>query len=123
MDELAGNRQALLDAVDGERRRIERDLHDGAQQRLVALSVNLGLAEVTLEDLPPEARRVLADARRQAEAALSDLTGVVRGLHPPILEDRGLGPALSSLAADLPLPVTLAVADVGRLAPSVEAVA
>jgi len=123
LDELAGNRRALLEAADAERRRIERDLHDGAQQRLVALSVNLGLAEVSLADLPEPVRQVLADARRQADAALADLTGLVRGLHPPILEDRGLVPALSSLAADQPLPVSVSADDIGRPAPSVESVA
>ena len=123
LDELAGNRRALLEAADAERRRIERDLHDGAQQRLVALSVNLGLAEASLVDLPEPARQVIADARRQADAALADLTGLVRGLHPPILEDRGLVPALSSLAADQPLPVTVRADDIGRPTPSVESVA
>ncbi|MER5356266.1 histidine kinase [Kitasatospora sp. NPDC002551] len=120
---LAGSRTDLIDAVDAERRRIERDLHDGAQQRLVSLAVNLGLAMATRPDLPGEAREVLAEAHLEAKAAIAELGDLVRGLHPAVLEDRGLDAALSGLAARVPLPVRLRVELPERAAPAVESVA
>lgn len=120
---LTESRSALVEAVDAERRRIERDLHDGAQQRLVSLAIGLGLARATITDLPPEVDTVLASAHEEAKAALTELRGLVRGLHPAVLEDRGLDAALSGIAARAPLPVRFAVDLPRRPAPTVEAVA
>ncbi|MFF7050804.1 sensor histidine kinase [Streptomyces griseorubiginosus] len=121
--DLAESRAGVVDAADAERRRIERDLHDGAQQRLVALAVNLGLARATLGDLPEEARKVLDEAHREAKEAIAELNDLVRGLHPAVLEDRGLDAALSGVAARLPIPVSVAVDLPRRPSPTVEAVA
>jgi signal transduction histidine kinase len=121
--DLARSRAGVLDAADAERRRIERDLHDGAQQRLVALAVNLGLAKATLADLPADARNVIDQAHREAKEAITELNNLVRGLHPAVLEDRGLDAALSGLAARVPIPVRLRVDLEERAAPTVESVA
>ncbi|MEU0411310.1 histidine kinase [Streptomyces griseorubiginosus] len=121
--DLAESRAGVLDAADAERRRIERDLHDGAQQRLVSLAVNLGLAKATLGDLPEDARKVIDEAHREAKEAIAELNDLVRGLHPAVLEDRGLDAALSGVAARLPIPVRVAVDLPQRPSPTVEAVA
>ncbi|MFI1091856.1 histidine kinase [Streptomyces sp. NPDC020917] len=121
--DLAESRAGVLDAADAERRRIERDLHDGAQQRLVSLAVNLGLARATLGDLPADARKVIDEAHREAKEAIAELNSLVRGLHPAVLEDRGLDAALSGVAARLPIPVRVAVHLPQRPSPTVEAVA
>ncbi|MEV7415427.1 sensor histidine kinase [Streptomyces sp. NPDC089919] len=123
VERLSESRTDLIDAVDSERRRIERDLHDGTQQRLVSLAVNLGLAKATLTDLPEEARTVIGEAHREAKEAIAELNDLVRGLHPAVLEDRGLDAALSGLAARVPVPVRLRVDLEGRAAPAVESVA
>ncbi|PIM70815.1 sensor histidine kinase [Streptomyces sp. JV178] len=123
VEDLAESRAGLVDAVDAERRRIERDLHDGAQQRLVSLAVNLGLARATLGDLPEDARRVIDEAHREAKEAMEELNDLVRGLHPAVLEDRGLDAAISGIAARAPLPVGVTVNLPSRPAPAVEAVA
>ncbi|MEU2338361.1 histidine kinase [Streptomyces sp. NPDC013172] len=121
--DLAESRAGVLDAADAERRRIERDLHDGAQQRLVSLAVNLGLARSTLGDLPEDVRKVIDEAHREAKEAIAELNNLVRGLHPAVLEDRGLDAALSGVAARLPIPVRVAVDLPQRPSPTVEAVA
>ncbi|WP_327290161.1 sensor histidine kinase [Streptomyces sp. NBC_01198] len=121
--DLAESRTGVLDAADAERRRIERDLHDGAQQRLVSLAVNLGLARATLGDLPEDARKVIDEAHRGAKEAIAELNTLVRGLHPAVLEDRGLDAALSGVAAPLPIPVRVAVDLPQRPSPTIEAVA
>ncbi len=123
IEEVVESRAGLVDAVDAERRRIERDLHDGAQQRLTSLAMNLGLARRTLKDVPPEAMQVIVEAHEQAQAAIDELRDLVRGLHPAVLEDRGLDAALSGIAARVPLPVRLDVDLAERIAPTVEAVA
>ncbi|MBB1154406.1 MULTISPECIES: sensor histidine kinase [Amycolatopsis] len=123
VDQLAGSRTELIEAVDAERRRIERDLHDGTQQRLVSLAVNLGLAIATRPDLPSDAREVIEKAHLEAKEAIAELDDLVRGLHPAVLEDRGLDAALSGLAARTPLPVRLRVDLAERMAPTVESVA
>ncbi len=123
VEDLAESRAGVLDAADLERRRIERDLHDGAQQRLVALAMNLGIARATLPDLPAEAKAVIDEAHREAKEAIEELNSLVRGLHPAVLEDRGLDAALSGIAARAPFPVELNV-DIGqRPGATVEAVA
>ncbi|MFE7562641.1 histidine kinase [Kitasatospora sp. NPDC057500] len=123
IEEVVESRAGLVDAVDAERRRIERDLHDGAQQRLTSLAMNLGLARRTLKDVPPEAMQVIVEAHEEAQAAIDELRDLVRGLHPAVLEDRGLDAALSGIAARAPLPVRLDVELAERTAPTVEAVA
>ncbi|MGW4380128.1 sensor histidine kinase [Kitasatospora sp. NPDC004531] len=123
VDQLAVSRSDLIEAVDAERRRIERDLHDGTQQRLVSLAVNLGLAIATRPDLPDDAREVITTAHLEAKEAITELNDLVRGLHPAVLEDRGLDAALSGLAARTPLPVRLRVDLEERMAPDVESVA
>ncbi|MGF1426027.1 sensor histidine kinase [Kitasatospora sp. LaBMicrA B282] len=123
VEDLTESRAGVLDAADAERRRIERDLHDGAQQRLVSLAMNLGLARKTLKDVSPEAMRVIVEAHEEAQAAIAELRNLVRGLHPVVLEDRGLDAALSGVAARAPLPVRLEVDLPRRVAPTVEAVA
>ncbi|KAA6221995.1 sensor histidine kinase [Streptomyces albofaciens JCM 4342] len=123
VEDLTTSRAGAVDAADAERRRIERDLHDGAQQRLVALALNLGLAKATLKDLPPEARQVIDEAHRDAKEAIEELNSLVRGLHPAVLDELGLDAALSGLAARAPLPVRLWTDLPERAAPAVEAVA
>lgn len=107
--DLTESRAGAVDAADAERRRIERDLHDGAQQRLVSLALNLGIAKATLKDLPHEARAVIEAAHQEAKDAIEELSNLVRGLHPAVLDELGLDAALSGLAARSPLPVRLRV--------------
>ncbi|GAB4060741.1 sensor histidine kinase [Catellatospora paridis] len=121
-EQLAATRARVVDAQAAELRRIERDLHDGAQARIVAAGMTLALAErrartgaAVLDDL--------STARRQLDEALADLRRLVRGIHPPILTDRGLAAALSALAADCPVPVTVTVTVPDRLTPAVESAA
>ena len=109
VEDLAESRAGVVDAADAERRRIERDLHDGAQQRLVVAGDEPGLARETLTDVPPEASGSSPRRTSEAKAALSELRELVRGLHPAVLEDRGLDAALSGIAARAPLPVRLHV--------------
>ncbi|MGW5689483.1 sensor histidine kinase [Streptomyces asiaticus] len=123
VEDLTESRAGAVDAADAERRRIERDLHDGAQQRLVSMAVNLGLAKATLKDLPDEARQVIDEAHREAKEAIEELNNLVRGLHPAVLDELGLDAALSGIAARAPLPTRLHVDVPERAAPTVEAVA
>lgn len=106
---LEATRSAVVDSAETERRRIERDLHDGAQQRLVAMAVNLGAAREKLSEDPETGQQLVAEAHEDAKAALKELRDLVRGIHPVILEDRGLDPALSSVVARMPVPVHLNV--------------
>ena len=123
LESLAKSRTAIIDATDAERRRIERDLHDGAQQRLVSLAMNLGMARTRFIDVPEPVQQVIADAHEEALLALSEVREFIRGLHPAVLNDRGLDAALSGLAARAPLPVRLKVDVPQPASPSVEAVA
>ncbi|WP_213450696.1 sensor histidine kinase [Rhizomonospora bruguierae] len=123
VDALTGSRADVVDAADAERRRIERDLHDGAQQRLVSLAMNLGLARATLADTDPRALDALTAAHEEAKLALTELRDLVRGLHPAVLDDRGLDAALSGVAARSPVPVELSVSVPERPSRTVEAVA
>ena len=122
VEHLTQTRTGAVDAADAERRRLERDLHDGTQQRLVSLAMNLGLARVQAQTAQ-QAQQALAEAHEEAKAALAELRHLVRGLHPVVLEDRGLDAALSGLAARLPIPVRLTVDVPRRPLPAVEAVA
>jgi signal transduction histidine kinase len=102
---LETSRTAAVDSAETERRRIERDLHDGAQQRLVALAAGLGAAKEKLELDPEAGRSMVAEAHEEAKAALKEIRDLVRGIHPVILEDRGLDAALSAVVARAPVPV------------------
>jgi len=121
--ELEISRERVVDAAEEERRRIERDLHDGAQQRLVALAMELGRAQAKFADDPDGARKLVDQAHSQAKEALSELRNLVRGVHPPVLTERGLDAALSGLAALCPVPVEVHVDVPVRPKSSVEAVA
>jgi signal transduction histidine kinase len=123
IETLETTRAGAVDAQETELRRIERDLHDGAQARLVALGMSLGMAEQKLSDDPERAGELLAEARIGAEHALRELRDLARGIHPPVLADRGLEAALASLASSTPLPVGLSVDVATRPAPAVESAA
>ena len=123
MEHLTETRAGVVDAADAERRRLERDLHDGTQQRLVSLAMNLGMARAQASSAE-EAQQAIAEAHEAAKAALAELRDLIRGLHPAVLEDRGLDAALSGVAARMPIPVRLTVDGLARRpAPVVEAVA
>jgi signal transduction histidine kinase len=122
VEHLTQTRSGAVDAADAERRRIERDLHDGTQQRLVALAMRLGMARADTTDAA-QAHQVIAEAHEETKAALAELRDMIRGLHPVVLEDRGLDAALSGIAARLPVPVRLTVDLPRRPAASIEAVA
>ncbi|WP_406477116.1 histidine kinase [Streptomyces sp. NBC_01615] len=109
VEELTETRAGAVAAHGAELRRIERDLHDGTQARLVSLSMRIGLAKRAYDRDPEAARKLLDDAQDQAEAALTELRHVVRGIHPPILTDRGLAGAVRALAASSGLDVTVGV--------------
>jgi signal transduction histidine kinase len=123
VESLARSRAEIVAATDAERRRIERDLHDGTQRRLVSLAMHLGMARQGLADAPEPVRQVIEQAHDEATEALAELRQLVRGLHPAVLDDRGLDAALSGIAANAPLPVRLRVHVPTRCAPAVEAVA
>lgn len=120
---LESNRSAAVDSAEAERRRIERDLHDGAQQRLVALAAGLGAAKEQLDNDPTIGREMVAAAHEEAKAALKELRDLVRGIHPVILEDRGLDAALSAVVARSPVPVALDVNVAKRPPAAVESTA
>jgi signal transduction histidine kinase len=122
VEQLTETRAGVVDAADAERRRLERDLHDGTQQRLVSLAINLGMARAQAESAE-EAKLAIAEAHEAAKAALAELRDLIRGLHPAVLEDRGLDAALSGIAARMPIPVRLTVDLPRRPAPVIEAVA
>jgi signal transduction histidine kinase len=122
VERLTQTRAGVVDAADAERRRLERNLHDGTQQRLVSLAMNLGMARAQTETVE-EAHQAITEAHEEAKAALAELRNLVRGLHPPVLEDRGLDAALSGVAARMPIPVRLTVNVPRRPAPTIEAVA
>jgi PAS domain S-box-containing protein len=122
-DKLAASRARVVEAGDAERRRLERNLHDGAQQQLVSLAVHLRLVEARLESDPGRARQELVDARDQLGNALTELRELARGIHPAILTDGGLAPALSALATRAPVPVEITDVPGERLPEPVEAAA
>lgn len=123
LQQAEAQRSSAVDSAETERRRIERDLHDGAQQRLVALAAELGAAREKLDDDPEAGKELVASAHEEAKAALKDIRDLVRGIHPVILEDRGLDAALSAVVARAPVPVTLRVRVEPRPAPAVESAA
>ena len=107
VETLEESRKAVLDVEASELRRIERDLHDGAQQRLVMLTINLGLAAERIDTDPEAAKGLVTDARDQARLALAEIRDLVRGIAPSILMDRGLVAALSALAGRSPVPTVV----------------
>lgn len=121
-EELAASRARIVEAADAERRRLGRDLHDGAQQRLmnVAMAINQGLGR--LDDDPAAARALLVSALEETRATLADLRELASGIHPAILTNRGLAAAVESLTARTPIPVRLEIAD-ERHPPAIEACA
>jgi signal transduction histidine kinase len=119
--ELLESRSRIVSAGDAERRRLERNLHDGAQQRLVTLSLQLKLAERTLPDDAATAGTLIASAGEELQLALEELRELARGLHPAVLSDRGLAPALEALAARAPFPGEIAGVPEERLDEGVEA--
>ncbi|MET8332150.1 sensor histidine kinase [Streptosporangium canum] len=120
LDELTRSRTRLVEAFQVERRRIERDLHDGAQQRLVALTMTLGLAKLSEG---PEAAELVGRAHEQAKLALAEIRDLIRGIHPQILTDRGLPAALADVADRSPVPVEVSVELPARLPEVVESIA
>jgi signal transduction histidine kinase len=106
---LATSRDVILATAEEERRRIERDLHDGAQQRLVALTILLGRAQARLGEREPEVADLIASAKAESRSATAELRDLTRGLHPPVLADRGLDAALSAIAARSPVPVEVVI--------------
>jgi PAS domain S-box-containing protein len=123
LEELAASRSRIVTAGDVERRRLERNLHDGAQQRLVTLSLALRVAQTKLESDPAAARAALAEAGDELALALDELRELARGLHPAVLSERGLRAALETIAGRAPLPVEIADVPDGRLPEPVEAAA
>ncbi|TYC10463.1 sensor histidine kinase [Actinomadura syzygii] len=123
VQQLTETRSETVDASAAELRRIERDLHDGAQARLVALSMNIGLAEEMMKHDPETAQQLLAEARAASGTALTELRDLVRGIHPPVLAERGLDGAVRALALGLPLPVDVQVDLPGRADAPVESAA
>jgi signal transduction histidine kinase len=121
--QLAETRSDAVDTQAAELRRIERDLHDGAQARLVAMGMNLGAAERMIEKNPAAARALLAEVRESSTKALNELRDLVRGIHPPVLADRGLGDAVRALALEYPLQTEVTADLPGRLPPPVESAA
>jgi signal transduction histidine kinase len=122
LDELRGSRMRVIEAGQKERQRLERNLHDGAQQRLIALSLELGLLEERLAT-DPHARARLGQARQEVALSLEELRDVAHGIHPAVVSGHGLAVALESLAAHAPVPVRLTVALEGRLPEQVEVAA
>lgn len=123
LEEVRASRERIVRAGDEERRRVERDIHDGAQQRLVSLSLALGMAHAQAERLSPEIAATLGDAEAELRGAITELRELARGIHPAILTEAGLGPALESLAEHAPMPVDVRSDLNGRLSPLVEATA
>jgi signal transduction histidine kinase len=123
VEHLTETRTETVDAQAAELRRIERDLHDGAQARLVALGMSLAMAEEQLATDPDQARALLAEARSSSSIALSELRDLVRGIHPPVLADRGLGGAVQALALAAPIPVTVTDSTSGRQSAPLESAA
>jgi signal transduction histidine kinase len=120
-EELRASRERLVETQDAARRRLERDIHDGAQQHLVALAVNLRLAETVATKSPERAQQVLAAQATAARAATDTLVELSRGIYPRRLGDDGIGPALRTAVATSPVPVAVDDADVGRHPREVEA--
>ncbi|WP_328905286.1 sensor domain-containing protein [Streptomyces sp. NBC_00234] len=121
--ELESDRGVVVDTAAADLRRIERDLHDGAQARLVALAMGLGLAKEKLTDDPEAAARMVDEAHGEVKVALQELRDLARGIHPAVLTDRGLDAALSAIASRCTVPVEVRVELPGRPAEAIEGIA
>jgi signal transduction histidine kinase len=121
--QLVTSRQQVVDSVEAERRRMERDLHDGAQQRLVSLAMTLGRAKNRLGDKDPSVRTLIEEAHAEAMQAIAEIRDLTRGLHPPVLSDRGLDAAISAVAARSPVPVRVTVDVKPRPSLTIESIA
>jgi signal transduction histidine kinase len=119
--DLRASRQRLVAAQDDERRRLERNLHDGAQQHLVALKVKLGLAEMLATRDPERARATVAELKHDADEALETLRDLARGIYPPLLAEKGLPTALQAQVRKATLPVTIEADGIGRYSQDTEA--
>jgi signal transduction histidine kinase len=123
VQELTASRSAAVDLAAEDRRRIERDLHDGVQQRLVSLAMDLGRAKEKLDTDPGRAKELVDDAHEEAKRAITEVRDLARGIHPAVLTDRGLDAALSALAARSAVPVEVSVDIAKRPPASTEAAA
>ncbi|MFJ5718774.1 sensor histidine kinase [Streptomyces sp. NPDC093149] len=123
VSELESDRGVVVDTAAADLRRIERDLHDGAQARLVALAMDLGLAKEKLTDDPEAAARMVDEAHGEVKVALQELRDLARGIHPAVLTDRGLDAALSAIASRCTVPVTVEVDLASRPAQAIEGIA
>ncbi|MGH2579283.1 MAG: sensor histidine kinase [Actinomycetota bacterium] len=121
IEELRGSRRRIVAAQDEGRRRLERNIHDGAQQQLVALAVKLRLADQTIDRDPMKAHGLLAQLQTETHDALENLRDLARGIYPPLLADKGLAAALEAQARKTPLPVTIEPDGIGRYPPEIEA--
>jgi signal transduction histidine kinase len=121
---LSRTRTGVVEAMLAERRRIERDLHDGVQQHLVHLAMNLGMAKEKIDTDPAGAKELVTSAHEEAKRTISDLRNTVRGIHPAVLTDRGLDAAISAVASNIPINTTINV-DVNneRFQPIIESTA
>ena len=122
-EKLAASRARLIEVGDAERMRLERNLHDGAQQRLVSVSLELSMVAAKLESDPRAARKVLTEAQDELARGLTELRELARGIHPVVLTERGLGPALDALLTRAPISVDITELPEGRLPAHVEAAA
>jgi signal transduction histidine kinase len=120
-EKLTASRARLVEVGDAERQRLERNLHDGAQQRLVSVALELSMAVARFEKDPAAARELLVTAQAELARGLDELRELARGIHPAMLTERGLGPALDALAARSPIPVELTAVPEERLDAPVEA--
>jgi len=120
---LTESRSRAASASVDELRRIERDLHDGAQQRLVRLAMDLGMAKEKMDSDPEAAKTLVAEAHEEAKLAMREIRDLARGIHPAVLTDRGLDPAISALAGRSPVPVTVDIDLPGRLPETIESTA
>jgi signal transduction histidine kinase len=121
LEDLRASRQRIVAAQDAERRKLERNIHDGAQQQLVALAVRLRLAKQLLVTDPERASRMLEDVEHDTTEALADLRDLARGIYPPLLADQGLVAALSAQARKASLPVQIDADEIARYSPEQEA--
>jgi signal transduction histidine kinase len=121
IEELRASRRRIVSAQDARAKRLERNIHDGAQQQLVALAVKLRLAAQTVERDPAAARRILAGLQDDANDALETLRDLARGIYPPLLADKGLPAALEAQARKASIPAHVRAEGIGRYAPEVEA--
>ena len=122
-EKLAASRARLVEVGDAERQRLERNLHDGAQQRLVSVALGLSMVAGKLENDPQRARELLSSAQADLSRGLEELRELARGIHPVVLTERGLGPALDALVARAPLPIDVTAVPEERLSAPVEAAA